>query len=265
MKRELIAQVAHEINRAYCASQGDESQPAWADAPEWQQSSALAGVDMHLANPDATPEQSHESWLEVKRAEGWSYGDEKDVERKLHPCFVPYDQLPVEQKAKDYLFRAVVHALKAIPDVAPRVVPPQVVNAVGGKVPVRYIGKRESYTDGTYGTRIVFSQGKTRLVPADKAALMLTHADVYEPGSLDDVADEEQALDPEADAQAEDKRKAEEQEERDQAMRDSVSTMNRKSLASFAKTNFNVDLDPNGEVGEMRSRVIGLLDQFGAP
>ena len=31
--------------------------------------------------------------------------------KKEHPCFVPYEELPTEQKAKDFLFRGVVHAL----------------------------------------------------------------------------------------------------------------------------------------------------------
>ena len=31
-----IAMVAHETNRAYCESIGDNSQPKWEDAPEWQ-------------------------------------------------------------------------------------------------------------------------------------------------------------------------------------------------------------------------------------
>ena len=100
MDRIAIARVAHEINRAYCASLGDTSQPAWGDAPEWQKTSALVGVDMHLAKPDATPEQSHESWLDQKLAEGWKYGPVKDVEKKEHPCCVPYADLPAEQKAK---------------------------------------------------------------------------------------------------------------------------------------------------------------------
>ena len=35
MKVEQIAQVAHELNKAYCESLGDNSQPSWEDAPEW--------------------------------------------------------------------------------------------------------------------------------------------------------------------------------------------------------------------------------------
>lgn len=105
-----IASVAHEVNRAYCAGLGDHSQPEWDDAPEWQKSSARNGVKMHMANPNATPENSHESWLREKLENGWKYGPVKDPEKKEHPCCVPYGELPVEQRIKDYLFRAVVHA-----------------------------------------------------------------------------------------------------------------------------------------------------------
>lgn len=111
MTTDDIARVAHEVNRAYCQAIGDDSQPAWADAPDWQRDSALSGVAFHLTNPDATPENSHEKWLEQKRADGWRYGPTKNPETKEHPCFVAYGELPAEQRAKDYLFRAVVHAL----------------------------------------------------------------------------------------------------------------------------------------------------------
>jgi hypothetical protein len=40
----------------------------------------------------------------LKRSEGWEHGETKDVERKTHPCLVPYDELPPEQKRKDELF-----------------------------------------------------------------------------------------------------------------------------------------------------------------
>ena len=107
----FIAKVAHEINRAYCEALGDTSQPAWEQAPNWQRDSAINGARFHLDNPNASPSHSHESWLAEKAATGWKYGPVKDPEAKEHPCFVPYDELPVEQRAKDYLFRAVVHVL----------------------------------------------------------------------------------------------------------------------------------------------------------
>lgn len=86
--------------------------PSWDDAPQWQRDSALAGVDFHLAHPGAKPYDSHNSWLEVKRAEGWAYGRVKDLDRKLHPCFVPYEDLPPLQRAKDDIFVLVVNALR---------------------------------------------------------------------------------------------------------------------------------------------------------
>lgn len=111
MTKENFAQVAHEINKAFCASIGDDSQPSWADAPEWQKSSAINGVQFHIDNPDASPSASHESWLKQKTEEGWKYGLVKNPELKEHPCFVPYDKLPTEQKSKDYLFKQVIHSL----------------------------------------------------------------------------------------------------------------------------------------------------------
>lgn len=106
-----IARVCHEVNRAYCQSLGDNSQPAWEDAPQWQKDSALLGVQLHLGG-DHGPEASHESWMAQKLADGWKYGAVKDPEAKEHPCIVPFDQLPKEQQAKDFIFRAVVHALR---------------------------------------------------------------------------------------------------------------------------------------------------------
>lgn len=108
---EKIAKVAHEVNRAYCLSIGDKSQPEWGSAPKWQKESAVNGVKFHIMNPEATPANSHENWLTEKVAAGWKYGPDKDPLKKEHPCMKPYDDLPQEQRTKDYLFIAVVHAL----------------------------------------------------------------------------------------------------------------------------------------------------------
>lgn len=110
-KAEQIARVCHEANRAYCATLGDFSQAAWEDAPDWQHESAIHGAEAHLAGI-LTPEQSHELWLKEKTETGWSYGDVKDAEKKTHPCFRPYAELPEDQRRKDALFKAVVEALR---------------------------------------------------------------------------------------------------------------------------------------------------------
>jgi hypothetical protein len=110
-----VAKICHETNRAYCETRGDYSQLPWEAAPDWQRSSAVLGVELHLGElrggQTPRPAASHESWLEVKRTEGWQYGPVKDAEAKLHPCFLPFEALSQEQQAKDYLFVGVVLSL----------------------------------------------------------------------------------------------------------------------------------------------------------
>jgi hypothetical protein len=110
-KIDACARATHEANRAYCLALGDESQLPWDSAPGWQRGSARIGVEGAING--ATPEQSHESWLAVKAADGWRYGPTKDPEAKTHPCFVPYSELPEAQKAKDHVFVAVARAMWA--------------------------------------------------------------------------------------------------------------------------------------------------------
>jgi len=111
MTREQIAKVCHEANKVLCESLGDLSQTHWADAPQWQKDSAIKGVIFNINEPYAPASASHESWLKEKEEAGWKYGLIKDAEKKEHPCFVPYNDLPVEQQAKDHLFKAIVNAL----------------------------------------------------------------------------------------------------------------------------------------------------------
>lgn len=108
---EEIAKVAHEVNRAFCNSIGDDTQFAWEGAPEWQRKSAVEGVEFLKKNPKAKPSDTHDSWLISKEKDGWKYGLIKDAVKKEHPCFVPYDALPIEQRSKDYVFQGVVRAL----------------------------------------------------------------------------------------------------------------------------------------------------------
>ena len=111
LSAEQIAKVCHEANKAYCEGMGDTSQPSWGDAPGWQKESAIMGVKAKLNDPDASPRQMHAMWVANKIANGWNYGPVKDAEKKTHPCIVPYDQLPVEQRIKDVMFSRIVESL----------------------------------------------------------------------------------------------------------------------------------------------------------
>lgn len=103
------ARAAHEANRAWCLAHGDTSQPSWDDAPDWQKSSAIKGVDGVIRGNG--PRESHECWLAEKINNGWRYGLIKDPVAKTHPCMVPYHKLPPEQKAKDSIFVWTVRAI----------------------------------------------------------------------------------------------------------------------------------------------------------
>jgi RyR domain len=107
---EACARAAHEVNRAYCRALGDDSLSSWDDAPIWQKTSILNGVRGVLLDKN-TPEQSHERWLEEKKATGWKFGLVKNPETKEHPCFVPYNELPLSQQAKDVLFVTTVREM----------------------------------------------------------------------------------------------------------------------------------------------------------
>lgn len=104
-----IARTVHEANRVLQAVTGEEQTPPWDEAPEWAQDSTLKGVIGVLGGN--TPEMSHEGWCEERLSTGWVYGPVKDTEKKIHPCLVPYEQLPEIQKAKDDLFVSITRSL----------------------------------------------------------------------------------------------------------------------------------------------------------
>jgi hypothetical protein len=278
----LIAMAAHEANRAYCAALGDLTQLLWDDAPDWQKDSAIAGVNMHLANPDATPEDSHASWLAEKVAAGWIYGPVKDADKKEHPCCVPYAELPEAQKAKDYIFRGVVHATKRVLDAAIGVAAldleialqkateavcgvsggVSVLRVMPGETAVTYIHARESYTDHTYGTGLTFTKGQTRSLPGELAQKFLRHADLFALGDASDVGADDTS-DKLAGANS-GKNEQRDEVSRLQDLRDQVNIMNKTELQAYATNNYRMPLPPRASVAEMRTSVIGLIDQYGA-
>lgn len=46
-------------------------------------------------------ENVHEVWAKARIDEGWTYGEKRDDIHKKHPCLVPYDELPGEEKEYD--------------------------------------------------------------------------------------------------------------------------------------------------------------------
>jgi hypothetical protein len=109
-KRTTAAMAIHEINKIYCGACGDNSQKPWEEAEDWQRKAAYDLVDS-VAQGEMTARQSHEAWLSAKEKDGWVYGEVKDGEKKMHPCMVPYDQLPEFQKCKDTIQEAAARGI----------------------------------------------------------------------------------------------------------------------------------------------------------
>lgn len=299
MKIATIAMLCHAVNAAYCLSQGDESQPSWQEAPDWQKNRTMLGVEMHLNNPDASPEQSHESWYAQKEADGWKYGDVEDAEKKEHPCFLPYAELPDAQKAKDYLFKAVVHLAKdlheseEVTELSAQIVQLQSqkeqlqgslnsfkqslavsqgtqsasAGAVSG-VRVKYQGNKAEYQERLYSSNLTFTYGQARVVPAELAKKLLKHPEfIIDEETSAAAADAAAAADDTAktlqQSQKENK-EADTDKERDLDAIDQIRQMGDKdSLIQYAMLNFGEKLGKNLSVEKMQEKVINLIDTIG--
>ena len=108
MKPIEIAQLCHNLNKAVCELYGDFHCPAWEDVPEETKIGAVLTIEHIIADPDLTPEDIHNSWMDFKIDNGWRHGPVIDAEKKTHPSIVPFCMLPEREQIKDRLFRAVV-------------------------------------------------------------------------------------------------------------------------------------------------------------
>jgi len=43
----------------------------------------------------------HEVWAETRIKQGWTYGEQRNDNLKTHPCLIPYEDLPEEEKEYD--------------------------------------------------------------------------------------------------------------------------------------------------------------------
>lgn len=62
--------------------------------------------DIHLPKElEALVEQMsknvHNVWAKARIQQGWTYGEQRNDALKTHPCLVPYEELPDEEKEYD--------------------------------------------------------------------------------------------------------------------------------------------------------------------
>ena len=43
----------------------------------------------------------HDVWAQSRMEQGWTYGEERNDALKQHPCLIPYEELPEEEKDYD--------------------------------------------------------------------------------------------------------------------------------------------------------------------
>ena len=55
---------------------------------------------------EALAKDVHEQWAQTRISDGWQYGPERDDSKKLHPCLVPYEELPDSEKKYDRISAA---------------------------------------------------------------------------------------------------------------------------------------------------------------
>lgn len=112
MSVDEAAELCHEANRALCIAAGDLSQLHWKDAADWQRKAIVQGVRFYLDPENDDPRKSHSAWCQQMLSDGWKYGTKKSATLKLHPCLVPYELLPMIDRAKDLVFNSLMAVLR---------------------------------------------------------------------------------------------------------------------------------------------------------
>lgn len=106
-----VALIAHESNRMLQIVNGDEVSPIWDCLEEPERERTVNGVAFALRNGDVCPKELHENWCKDMYADGYKRGETIDRANLTHPNLVPFEKLPVDQKAKDALFAGIVGSL----------------------------------------------------------------------------------------------------------------------------------------------------------
>lgn len=151
------------------------------------------------------------------------------------------------------------------------------------EVSIKYIGKREPWSDRLYRTGLVFDCDQVRTIPWDMARKFLRHEDLFEKVDADEkneddatdstpeddtsndgdkAADDTQALLDEQTAKNKDK---DDEQSELQALYDQVNVMDKEALKDFAFTHYQQKINKSKSEENLRIEVNGMIDQFGAP
>ena len=124
-------------------------------------------------------------------------------------------------------------------------------------VGIRYVGVRDLHEDHLYGTRLAWLPGQVHNVDAAIAVRMLMHKDVYERADVE----ANKPVSGKSNQVEQEQERVQEQQLDD--TRSAIAIMDKDALEQFAKTHFQIDLDKRKGLSNLRSQLIGLIDQFG--
>lgn len=100
MEPFAIARIAYEARRVYARALGEQELPAWDHASPQQREAALAGVEAVLCGAASNGARLHDVWRRQPSLDSPGAIFKAD-----------YQGLPIEQRRKVLLFRAIVLAL----------------------------------------------------------------------------------------------------------------------------------------------------------
>jgi hypothetical protein len=286
MNMILIAQIVHALIAGLGRLWGVQAVSCeWGDTSEAYQAGLIAGVTAYFENPELTPAQEHQTWLDAKLADGWVVGAVLDTDNKVHPLLLPFDELPIEHRSRAIMLHAAVHALKGLPypdETDVQALHDQIAHlqkavvekstGVSGSASgrsmteisgtaVKYIGRRPHWDDGIYSSGLSFAADQVRVLPPEIARKLLRHCDLFEQadqsGLVQDNTGDLLAAGEKIGAKRD-------ESEVEFAVIDQVNRMeDRDVLVEFAQNRFNLKLAKTKKPETMRAEIIAHINRFG--
>lgn len=139
--------------------------------------------------------------------------------------------------------------------------------------PVKYIGRKPSYTDYVHGSKLTFEPGQVRVIPDDSLARkFLRQVDIFERGDQVQVqAPTTTTTEPpkddtltQLDAVQKEKDEANELDKQRNDLLDQIRTMDRSQLDILANDRWGQKLNARLSLENARAKVLQFVDQYGA-
>ena len=139
--------------------------------------------------------------------------------------------------------------------------------------PVKYIGRKPSYTDFVHGSKLTFEPGQVRLIPDDSLARkFLRQVDIFERGDpVQEQAPTTTTTEPpkddtltQLDAVQKEKDQANELDKQRNDLLDHIRVMDRSQLDILANDRWGQKLHSRLSLENARAKVLQFVDQYGA-